>query len=104
MHEAQKSWWKGSFPSWIVFGLFSVVSFMGTRYINHIETRWENMQLRLTTYVTVTQFEAYQRQHKEWADEVLRRMDNQLTDANRRLERMEERQERLLDAINNKKP
>lgn len=102
MSEAHTSWWKGSFPSWIVFGLFSIVSFMGARYINHVETRWENMQIKLGTYVTMAQFELYQKQHKEWSDEALRRMDNLLLDSNRRSERMEERQERLLDAINKK--
>lgn len=100
MPEAHtQSWWRGSFPSWIVFGLFSVVSFIGTRYINHIETRWENMQIRLNSYATIVQFEQYQRQHKDWSDEVAHRLENDIAEVNRRLTRMEERQERLIDAI-----
>ncbi len=81
--------------------LLSVISFAATRYMNHIESRWDTLETRFNNYVTLNEFTTYQRMHKDWGDAVLATQSNDMKEIARRLMRLEERQEKLLDMFSN---
>jgi len=75
---------------------------MSLRYIAHLEDRWDDIDRRFSTYVTMVEFQTYQRMHKELSDSIIARQDDNMKEISRKLIRVEERQERIIDLLSSK--
>lgn len=56
-----------------------------------------DIRKELANYVTVKEFESYQKTHKEWGDEVMKRLQMTTEENSQRLTRIEAKVDRLAE-------